>query len=46
VHLSPSFRDGCVDGSDGVSDQISKFLVPHMEESMAGHIGVMEFSKS
>jgi hypothetical protein len=36
-----------LNGNDAVSDQkISKFFVSHMEDSMAGHVGVMEFIKS
>jgi hypothetical protein len=36
-----------VNGNGGVCDQkISKFFVSHMEESMAGHMGVMEFIKN
>jgi hypothetical protein len=35
-----------VNGNVAVCDQkISKFFVSHVEESMAGHMGVMEFIK-
>jgi hypothetical protein len=38
---------GAVNGNDALSDQkISKFFVSHVEESMAGHVGVTEFIKS
>jgi hypothetical protein len=33
-------------GDDIISDQISKFFVSHVEESMAGHMSVMECIKS
>jgi hypothetical protein len=35
-----------VNGNDAVSDEkISKFFVSQVEESMAGHMGVVEFTK-
>jgi hypothetical protein len=35
-----------VNGNDEVSDKISKFFVSHVEESITGHLGIMEFIKS
>jgi hypothetical protein len=36
-----------VNSNDVVSGQkISKFFVSHVEESMVGHVGVVEFIKS
>jgi hypothetical protein len=32
-----------VNGNGVVCDQISKFFVSHIEESMAGHVEIMEF---
>jgi hypothetical protein len=54
IHASPrSWDDRCtplcpaVNGNDAVSDQkISKFFVSHMEESMTGHMAMMEFIKN
>jgi hypothetical protein len=38
---------GTVDGNGAVCDQkFSRFLVSHVEESMAGHVSVLEFISS
>jgi hypothetical protein len=35
-----------VNNNVAISDQkISKFFVPHMEESMAGHVGMVELGR-
>jgi hypothetical protein len=44
---TPFFSCGLVKDNDAVGGQkISKFFVSHVEESMAGHMGMMKFIKS